>query len=46
MKNKTPDLAAAVAAQFLTFHLAEELFAIDIRTVREIIQFGPLPPCL
>ncbi len=28
------------AAQFLTFTLGEEVFAMDIRTVREIIQYG------
>ena len=28
--------------QFLTFLLDREVFAIDIRTVREIIQYGPL----
>ena len=28
--------------QFLTFLLGKEVFAMDIRTVREIIQFGPL----
>jgi purine-binding chemotaxis protein CheW len=31
-----------VAAQFLTFALGEEVFAMDIRTVREIIQVGPM----
>lgn len=30
------------AAQFLTFTLGEEVFAMDIRTVREIIQVGPM----
>jgi purine-binding chemotaxis protein CheW len=30
------------AAQFLTFSLGEEVFAMDIRTVREIIQVGPM----
>lgn len=28
--------------QFLTFLLGKEVFAMDIRTVREIIQYGPL----
>jgi purine-binding chemotaxis protein CheW len=37
----SPDGADA-AAQFLTFTLAEEVFAMDIRTVREIIQYGPM----
>jgi len=31
-----------VAAQYLTFTLGEEVFAMDIRTVREIIQYGPM----
>lgn len=33
---------AAPAAQFLTFVLGEEVFALDIRSVREIIQVGPM----
>jgi len=33
---------AGPAAQFLTFTLGEEVFAMDIRTVREIIQYGPM----
>lgn len=32
----------ATPAQYLTFALGEEVFAMDIRTVREIIQFGAL----
>ncbi len=32
------------AAQYLTFALGEEVFAMDIRTVREIIQCGPMTP--
>lgn len=28
--------------QFLTFALGKEVFAMDIRTVREIIQYGPM----
>ncbi len=38
-----PDDSAARSggsAQFLTFSLGEEVFAMDIRTVREIIQHG------
>ncbi|HEY1104014.1 MAG TPA: chemotaxis protein CheW, partial [Burkholderiaceae bacterium] len=31
-------------AQYLTFVLGEEVFAMDIRTVREIIQYGPMTP--
>ena len=33
---------ADAAAQFLTFTLGEEVFAMDIRTAREIIQYGPM----
>ena len=29
-------------SQYLTFTLGEEVFAMDIRTVREIIQYGPM----
>lgn len=32
----------SVPAQYLTFTLGEELFAMDIQTVREIIQHGPM----
>ncbi|WP_290870004.1 chemotaxis protein CheW [Aquabacterium sp.] len=32
----------AGASQYLTFSLGEEIFAMDISTVREIIQYGPL----
>ena len=34
--------ASTPAAQFLTFWLGEEVFGMDIRTVREIIQCGPM----
>ena len=34
--------ATAACDQFLTFTLGEEVFAMDIRTVREIIQYGPM----
>ena len=34
--------AADAGAQYLTFALGEEVFAMDIRTVREIIQVGPM----
>ena len=30
------------SAQYLTFHLGAEVFAIDIRSVREIIQYGAM----
>ena len=35
-------VATEPAAQFLTFTLGAEVFAMDIRTVREIIQYGPM----
>jgi purine-binding chemotaxis protein CheW len=34
--------ADPASAQYLTFALAQEVFAMDIRTVREIIQYGAL----
>lgn len=34
--------AAQAGAQYLTFLLGREVFAMDIRTVREIIQVGPM----
>ena len=34
--------AEAGGAQYLTFLLGREVFAMDIRTVREIIQYGPM----
>jgi purine-binding chemotaxis protein CheW len=37
-----PTAAAEAGAQYLTFTLGEEVFAMDIRTVREIIQVGPM----
>jgi purine-binding chemotaxis protein CheW len=32
------------ASQFLTFSLGDEVFGMDIATVREIIQHGPMTP--
>jgi purine-binding chemotaxis protein CheW len=32
----------AAASQYLTFSLGEEVFGMDISTVREIIQYGPM----
>ena len=34
--------AVETAAQYLTFTLTDEVFAMDIRSVREIIQVGPM----
>ena len=43
MQPDTPGGASAgPAAQFLTFALGDEIFAMDIATVREIIQVGPM----
>jgi purine-binding chemotaxis protein CheW len=36
------DQEGEAANQYLTFPLGEELFAMDIRTVREIIQYGAM----
>ncbi len=36
--------ASNLARQFLSFTLGTELFAMDIRTVREIIQHGAMTP--
>ena len=45
MKNDTSAADSGQAtAQYLTFWLGEEVFAMDIRTVREIIQYGPMTP--
>lgn len=41
LKNNPADAGEGVA-QFLTFLLGKEIFAMDIRTVREIIQVGPM----
>lgn len=37
-----PDAAKAEGSQFLTFSLDDEVFAMDIRNVREIIQYGSM----
>jgi purine-binding chemotaxis protein CheW len=44
MKQDTSGASApaGAAAQYLTFTLGDEVFAMDIRTVREIIQYGPM----
>jgi len=42
MSNERGVTAGEAPAQFLTFTLGEEVFAMDIRTVREIIQYGPM----
>jgi len=43
MSTPTPDVTGT-AQQFLSFTLDGEAFAIDIRTVREIIQHGSVTP--
>lgn len=35
-------MSTALGTQYLTFALGEEVFAMDIRTVREIIQHGSI----
>ncbi|GAP36083.1 chemotaxis protein CheW [Piscinibacter sakaiensis] len=42
MSARDVGAAAGGAAQFLTFLLGRDVFAMDIRTVREIIQVGPM----
>lgn len=42
MNNAPSAAAAAGTSQYLTFGLGEETFAMDIRTVREIIQHGAM----
>jgi len=37
-----PAAVSAAPAQYLTFLLGDEIFAMDIRTVREIIQHGAM----
>jgi purine-binding chemotaxis protein CheW len=37
-----PTASTAVTSQYLTFWLGEEVLGMDIRTVREIIQCGPM----
>ena len=39
LDSSTPD---ALAAQYLTFTLDAEVFGVDIRSVREIIQYGAM----
>jgi purine-binding chemotaxis protein CheW len=36
--------ATEAGGQFLSFTLGEEVFGLDIRSVREIIQVGPMTP--
>lgn len=40
--SRTDAEVGGQAMQYLTFSLSEEVFAIDIRTVREIIQYGAI----
>ncbi len=35
-------MADETRSQYLTFQLGEEVFALDIRSVREIIQYAPM----
>lgn len=41
-KTAAEEAASSTAAQYLTFSLGEDVFAMDIATVREIIQYGPM----
>ena len=40
--SRSSPTAEEAPSQYLTFMLGEEVFAMDIRTVREIIQVGPM----
>jgi purine-binding chemotaxis protein CheW len=40
--SRSSPTADEAPSQYLTFMLGEEVFAMDIRTVREIIQYGPM----
>lgn len=40
--DKAPPVVNSPPAQFLTFWLGDEVLGMDIRTVREIIQCGPM----
>jgi purine-binding chemotaxis protein CheW len=40
--RRTPAAPAAAGGQYLTFALGEEVFAMNIGHVREIIQYGPM----
>jgi len=42
MSQPTPLSSQEAPAQYLTFLLGEEVLGMDIRTVREIIQCGPM----
>ena len=44
MSRTAPPETADTARQFLSFTLGSELFAMDIRTVREINQHGSMTP--
>jgi len=41
-RSATSVAAVEDAGQYLTFALRDEVFALDIRSVREIIQYGPM----
>lgn len=41
-KSVAEEATSSAAAQYLTFSLGDEVFAMDIATVREIIQYGPM----
>lgn len=41
-KPAAVEAATDAAAQYLTFTLGDEVFAMDIRSVREIIPYGPM----
>ena len=44
LTNPAPPVSESLTAQYLMFLLDDEVFAMDIRTVREIIQYGAMTP--
>ena len=41
-KDRSPTAPLATGRQYLTFSLGDEVFAMNIANVREIIQYGPM----
>lgn len=41
-KTKADDAETGSAGQYLTFHLSEEMFAINILRIKEILEYGNL----
>lgn len=41
-KNKADDTESESAGQYLTFHLSQEMFAINILRIKEILEYGSI----